>query len=120
MMYQSDAEILFPARVIPSLRNLRGGEWTQLVDHVMQHEPESLEQQAFTLMMIRLDGCLTCHADSYRAMRGCTLCAQQTIARYKGSDQELITAFEQALIDMKNWHDDGTIPPREKLPSDDE
>jgi hypothetical protein len=51
-------------------------------------------------MMIRLDGCLSCETDSYRAMRGCILCAQQTIRRYKGSDRELILAFEEARNDV--------------------
>ena len=116
MMYQSDAEILFPSRVIPSLRNLRGPEWQQVIDHVLQQPPDSIEQQAFTLMMVRLDGCLTCHADSYRAMRGCTLCAQQTIARFKGTDQDLIAAFEQARVDILHWRDSGEVPLSERLP----
>jgi hypothetical protein len=116
MLFQNDAEILFPARVIPLLRNLRGLEWQQLIDTVLDQGPGSIEQQAFTLMMIRLDGCLTCHADSYRAMRGCTLCAQQTITRFKGSDRELIYAYEQALADMQAWHDTGEVPLSERLP----
>ena len=116
MMYQSDAEILFPGRVIPFLRNLRGPEWQQLIDQVLERAPDSIEQQAFTLMMIRLDGCLTCHADSYRAMRGCTLCAQQTVARFKGSDSELIDKFEEARRDMQQWHETGVVPKDERLP----
>ncbi len=118
MMYQRDAEILFPVRVIPLLRNLRGPEWQQLVDSVLECPPGSLEQQAFTLMMIRLDGCLTCHADSYRAMRGCTLCAQQSITRFKGSDRDLIAAYEQALADMRRWHETGEVPSGERPPSE--
>lgn len=118
MMYQSDAEMLFPTRVIPSLRNLRGTKWQQLVDRVLAQDEGSLDYQAFTLMMIRLDGCLTCHADSYRAMRGCTLCAQQTIARFKGSDNDLVIAFEQAHADMAAWHENGIVPPGERLPPD--
>ncbi len=116
MMYQNDAEILFPARVIPLLRNLRGQDWQQLIDHVICQEPASVEEQAFCLMMIRLDGCLTCHADSYRAMRGCTLCAQQTIARFKGSDQDLIAAYEQARADILHWQETGEMPLSEQLP----
>lgn len=115
MMYQSDAEILFPTRVIPLLRNLRGEVWQRLVDDVLAHPPDSVEQQSFTLMMIRLDGCLTCHSDSYRAMRGCTLCAQQTIARYKGSDEELVSIFEQARQDICHYIDTGEVPASERL-----
>jgi hypothetical protein len=116
MMYQADAEMLFPARVIPLLRNLRGPDWQQLVDHVLCQPPGSLEEQAFSLMMIRLDGCLTCHADSYRAMRGCTLCAQQTITRFKGSDSDLTAAYEQAKADVLHWRETGEIPLSERLP----
>ena len=116
MMYQNDAEMIFPARVIPQLRDLRGKTWAQLIDRIRKQEPGNIDEQALTLMMIRLDGCLTCHADSYRAMRGCTLCAQQTIARYKGTDDELIEKFEQARTDVCNWHETGAIPSNERLP----
>jgi hypothetical protein len=116
MMYQRDAEILFPARVTSLLRNLRGPEWQQLVDAVVNSPPASLERLAFGLMMIRLDGCLTCHADSYRAMRGCTLCAQQTITRFKGSDHDLVLAFEQAKQDILRWQATGEVPASERLP----
>nr|MBN1228203.1 hypothetical protein [Anaerolineae bacterium] len=115
MMFQNDAEILFPARVIPFLRNLRGAEWQALIDRVLACSDDSIEKQAFTLMMIRLDGCLTCHSDSYRAMRGCTLCAQQTITRFKESDLELVAAFEQAYADIVKWQQTGTVPPNERI-----
>ncbi|HLV43786.1 MAG TPA: hypothetical protein VKY39_02440 [Aggregatilineales bacterium] len=115
MLYQNDAEIIFPARVIPLLRNLRGRQWQQLVDRVAGSQPGSLERQAFTLMMVRLDGCLTCHADSYRAMRGCTLCAQQTIVRYKGSDEDLAAAYERAVNDVSRYYTTGEIPAGERV-----
>lgn len=118
MLYQSDAEIIYPSRVTPLLRSLRGQAWQRLVDEVVGCPPSSVEQQAFTLMMVRLDGCLTCHADSYRAMRGCTLCAQQTITRFKGSDEELIAAYEQAVCDVRRYHQTGELPPSERLPED--
>ncbi len=116
MMFQTDAEVLFPPRVIAALRNLRGQEWQQLVDQVLCQTTGSEEEQAFCLMMIRLDGCLTCHADSYRAMRGCTLCAQQTIARFKGSDRDLLALYEQARIDLQTWRRTGEVPLSERLP----
>jgi hypothetical protein len=118
MMYQDDADILFPARVIPQLRNLRGQEWQVLIDGILQCPEGSIEEQALCLLMIRLDGCLTCHADSYRAMRGCTLCAQQTIARFKSSDADLIVAYEQARTDLHRWMATGEIPASERLSGD--
>lgn len=95
-MYNSDTELLFPSRVIPTLRDLRGESWRELVDLVDPQEQTSPDQLAFVLMMIRLDGCLTCNSDSYRAMRGCTQCAQQSVRRFRGEDQELQEMFEVA------------------------
>ena len=33
-------------------------------------------------------------------MRGCELCAHQTISRYQGTDEELIELHEQAKADL--------------------
>lgn len=95
MLHQPDTDILFPARAIRSLRNLRGPEWRALVDRVSQHTSEQHpDVLAFILMMVRQNSCLSCHPHTFRAMRGCTICAQQVIARYKGDDQELIQLWE--------------------------
>ncbi len=102
-MYQSDTEMLFPSRVIPALRDLRGKTWRELVDRMCEEEEGSADNLAFCLMMIRLDGCLTCHSDSYRALRGCTLCAQQAVARFKGSDADLLRQFKQARTDVVQY-----------------
>jgi hypothetical protein len=99
-VYQSDTEILFPMRVAPLLRDLRGPVWRSLVDSAWLAADASLEQLAFTLLLVRLDGCLTCHTDSYRAMRGCTTCATQAIKRYRGSDEDLALLFESAKEDV--------------------
>ena len=102
-MYQSDTEILFPMRVAPYLRDLRGRTWHKLVDGVT-HEPDaSLDQLAFSLLLVRLSGCLTCHTDSYRAMRGCTICATQVVKRFKGEDEELLALFRQAREDVNRF-----------------
>ena len=63
------AELLFPATLIPSLRDLRGEEWRALVDRVAalpETHPDSL---AFVLMMIELDGCLKCNSNNYKFLR---------------------------------------------------
>jgi hypothetical protein len=93
-------ELMFPHHVIPMLRNLRGPEWRNLVDRVLA-VPENDEQSlAFVLMMVRLNGCMACETDSYRAMRGCDACAIQTLRRFKGPDRELLRAYQQALEDV--------------------
>ncbi|MEW6568767.1 MAG: hypothetical protein AB1449_11500 [Chloroflexota bacterium] len=99
-MYQRDTEMLFPMRVAPVLRNLRGAAWRRLVDRAVRAPEGSLDQLAFCLMMIRLASCLTCHTDSYRAMRGCTQCAAQVVRRFRGDDAEMVTLFERARSDV--------------------
>ncbi|GMR09511.1 MAG: hypothetical protein BMS9Abin28_0330 [Anaerolineae bacterium] len=97
----AENELLFPSHVIPKLRESRGEAWAKLVDRVSrlpENHPESL---AFSLMMIRLDGCMACETDSYRAMKGCLGCALQTLRRFKGSDQELLQRDQEALMEVE-------------------
>ncbi len=94
------SELLYPPYAIAPLKELRGPEWKALVKRVAalpETHPDSL---AFSLMMVRLDGCLTCETDSYKAMRGCVQCAIQTIRRFKESDEELLSLYEQAQEDV--------------------
>jgi hypothetical protein len=109
-VYQKDAEFLFPARVIGSLRHLRGEKWQQLVEHVLAQPESSPDALAFSLMMIRLDGCLPCHADSYRALHGCMLCAYHTVNRFRGTDDDLLDLWAVARAEILTWLATG-IPP---------
>ena len=97
------AELLFPPRLMASLRDLRGPEWAELVNRVVklpETEPDSL---AFTLMMIRLDGCVKCHEGSFKYMRGCQLCATQTIMQFKGTDADLLELYKKARHDIGSF-----------------
>jgi hypothetical protein len=96
-------ELMFPHHVVPLLRDLRGAEWQNLIDQVLAVSEDDEVSLAFVLMMIRLNGCMACETDSYRAMRGCDACAIQTLRRYKGSDRELLRAFQQALEDVRRY-----------------
>ncbi len=100
-MYNSDTELLFPSRVMVELRSLRGTPWRELVDRVQALPPNDIDHLAFVLMMIKLGGCVSCNADSFRAMRGCTQCARQTIRRYRGTDQDLIDQFNEARKEIE-------------------
>lgn len=102
-MFNSDTDPLFPLRAIPYLRDLRGDAWRNLVDRVLSEEARNYESLAFVLMMVRLGSCTSCQADSYRAMRGCSQCAVQTIRRYRGGDDELIEQYEEALCEVKRY-----------------
>ena len=103
MSFSPRTELLFPPRLIADLGDLRDEEWRELVEHIASLPEVHLDSLAFCLMIIRLNACLSCISGSYRFMRGCELCAQQTIARFQGTDEELIAAFQQARDDLVHY-----------------
>lgn len=105
-MYTAN-ELFFPHHIIPVLRSLRGEEWASLVDRIGQLPECHEEKLAFVLMMIKLNGCLSCETDSYRAMKGCAACAQQTLRRFKGDDDELLEIYRDALQDVQRYSSQG-------------
>jgi hypothetical protein len=96
-------EIMFPPSVTPSLKDACGPEWRGLVDKVTGLEETHPDSLAFSLMMIRLDGCLECETDSYRAMRGCAACALQTVRRHRSNERELLRLYNTALTDVQAY-----------------
>ena len=99
----ADNELLFPTYVISSLRHSRGEEWSTLIERIASLPEDSIDSLAFSLMMVRLDNCLTCETDSYRAMRGCKACSRQSLRRFKGSDLELLTIYQHAQEDVQKY-----------------
>lgn len=104
------AEILFPPKLIGSLKDLRGPEWAALVSRISRLPETHPDALAFCLMMIELDGCLNCYAGSYKFMRGCAACARQTIAQYKGSDADLLRLFQRAQSEMHAYLEGRSLP----------
>lgn len=102
-MYNSDTELLFPLRVISSLEHARSQKWDELIEMVISPDAGVSDRLGFVLMMVRLGGCVACDADSFRAMRGCTQCARQTIRRFKGSDQDLEKQFLSSKTEMDKF-----------------
>ncbi|NDJ84879.1 MAG: hypothetical protein GYB66_03245 [Chloroflexi bacterium] len=103
MLHQEDTDVLFPPRVIASLRRARGPEWKRLIDHLLevQRQDESHpDVLAFMLMMVQQNSCLSCHAHSFRAMKGCTACTLQVLNRYRGTDRDLIQAWKDARDEL--------------------
>jgi hypothetical protein len=97
------AELLFPPRLIASLRDLRGAEWAALVERVAKLPETVSDNLAFSLMMIRLDGCVKCHEGSFKYMRGCQLCATQTVMQFKGADADLLELYRKARRDIEAY-----------------
>jgi hypothetical protein len=102
-MYNSDTELIFPLRAISALRDLRGETWQALVDYIQSPDASAAENAAFVLLVVRTSGCVACNADSFRAMRGCTQCARQAIKRFRGSDSDLITLYNQYVQEVKTY-----------------
>ena len=92
-MYNADTELLFPPRIIPSLRTLRGATWKKMVEQVEKSGDMSPEKIGFVLLMVKICGCTSCNADSFRAMQGCTQCSKQAIRRLKEPDKTLVKFF---------------------------
>lgn len=101
IMNNPDTELLFPMRVIPSLRDQRGEDWSKLVDQIVTLPEWDSSKIAFSSMMMKLAGCLGCSADSFRALRGCTQCSKVIIKRYKGSDQDLLNLFTESKVEIE-------------------
>jgi hypothetical protein len=89
-------DLLFTPRLIPTLRRLRGPEWAELIGRLSALPETHPDTLALALMMIDLGGCLSCQMDSYRAQKGCALCAHNTIVTFKNPDQQLLKHYEAA------------------------
>ena len=107
------AELVFPPRLIPALRNLRGPEWADLVTRVAKLPETDPDSLAFSLLMIRLDGCVKCHEGSFKYMRGCQLCAAQTVMQFKGTDADLLGLYHKARRDIEAYLAGEPVPDEE-------
>lgn len=103
-------ELMFPQYAIQHVRDARGEEWRKLVDHLTMLPETHEEVLAFMLMMIRLNGCLPCETDSYRAMRGCIMCTRQTLRRFKEPDSVLLGLYDEALADVRAYQLENRTP----------
>jgi hypothetical protein len=103
MLESEYTHLIFPERLIPILIDERGADWQHLVQDTLQRSPNSVEQVAFILLIARLSGCATCHANALRALRGCAICAKQSVGRFRGSDQELAAQHEQACEEVEGF-----------------
>lgn len=102
-MYHSDTELIYPMRVTPHLRDLRGDLWRNLIDRVLASPEESIDHLAFSLLIIRICNCVNCHTYSYRALRGCTICAKHAILRFRENDSSLVRYYDRAYHDVSEF-----------------
>ena len=98
-----ETNLLFPSSIIPALGEARGAAWQGLVECVTASGAGSDEEAALVLVMARLSSCATCSIDSYRAMHGCTPCAQQALKRFHETDEALIELFRAAQAEVEAY-----------------
>ncbi|HBY92835.1 MAG TPA: hypothetical protein DEP84_02555 [Chloroflexi bacterium] len=99
-MYRNN-ELMFPHSAIPALRGVRNGAWLELTEHIEQLDEANEESLAFTLMMVRLCGCLNCQPGSYKLSLGCDTCASRAVTSFKGSDSALLRRFRKAKEEVE-------------------
>ncbi len=99
-----DSEILFPASLIPNLRDARPGlAWQKLIDRLSRADEHDEQVLAFTLMMVRLNNCLTCDLDSYRATIGCLQCSRRTLRTFRGKDEHIAEKLQEARNEVHKF-----------------
>ncbi|MBI3912653.1 MAG: hypothetical protein HY327_00440 [Chloroflexi bacterium] len=97
------AEILFPHSTVSALIGFRSTKWRDLIRRVARLPEDDPEALAFSLMMIRLNGCLDCNPDRFKALMGCAACAKRTIGGYKGSDDALLLAYKKSRAEVEKF-----------------
>ncbi|MFZ4813298.1 MAG: hypothetical protein ACOYL5_02090 [Phototrophicaceae bacterium] len=96
-------ELFFPITAIPAVRQLGNAEWQALVERLMTLADCHEEVIAFTWTMAKLNGCLSCETDSYRAMRGCASCSIQTLRRCRETEHDLIQLYHECLAEVRQF-----------------
>ncbi len=90
-------EFLFAHWAVPSLKDLRGARWRELVKRIASLPETHPDALAFALMMVRLNGCVTCDAKRFRERGGCANCSRFVLDTLsKESEANLLTRFRAA------------------------
>jgi hypothetical protein len=89
-------EILFAHWAVRSLKDARGPKWKKLVQEIAALPEDHPDALAFQLMMIRLNGCVTCDARKYSERGGCARSSLTTLAFSKESEENLLARYRAA------------------------
>jgi hypothetical protein len=109
------AELLFPHESVPSLMDAGNGQWQNLVERVSDLPETHEDSLAFSLMMIRLCGCLRCNPGSYKASLGCSACGRRIIGMNRETDDDLIAHFQRAREDLVTYMRTGKVVEEEVI-----
>ncbi len=92
---------LFPHESVSELKELRDGQWSKLAAEVAGLPETHKDSLAFSLMMIRICGCLRC--TNYKASLGCTVCSQRAVRNSKAPDNTLLRLFHRAQEEVDEF-----------------
>jgi hypothetical protein len=96
-MMQSRPEFLFAHWATPVLKDLRGARWRALVEHVAPLPSTHPDALAFALLLVRVNGCVTCDARRYRERGGCAQCSRFVLTTLsKESEVSLLVRYRAA------------------------
>ena len=96
-------ELLFPHDSVSALIDAGDGRWRRLVKRVAGLPETHEDALAFSLMMIRLCGCLRCNPGSYKASLGCSACGRRIIGMIKETDDGLLAHFDRAKQELRTY-----------------
>ncbi len=102
-MNNPDTDLIFPLRVLPLIADSHDTEWKKLAKLACADGSDALDKLGLVLTMVKLAGCVSCNSDSFRAIRGCSQCAAQTIRRQRAGNGELMQLFLQNRKEVESY-----------------
>ena len=106
-------EFLFAHWAVAALPDLRGARWRDLVARIARLSSTHPDSLAFALMMVRINGCVSCDAKRYRDRAGCANCSRfvlttlnketeaNLLARYRAAQKEIARSAPRTSAEKK-------------------
>ncbi len=89
-------ELLFASWAVRALKDARGARWRKLVEEVAALPETDPAALAFQLMMVRLNGCISCDARRFAERGGCANCSVTNLTFSKESEAALMERYRAA------------------------
>ena len=103
-------EFLFAHWAVSSTKDARGTRWQELVTRITALPSTHPDALAFALMMVRINGCLTCDATRYRDRGGCATCSRFSLLTLnKESEASLLTRYRAAQKEIAQMLKEHTL-----------
>ncbi len=87
---------MFAHWAVRALKDARGPKWKKLVQEIAALPETHPDALAFHLMMVRLNGCVTCDVRKYAERGGCARCAATNLGFSKETEKSLLARYRAA------------------------